>query len=153
MIIASKHYGPEDMIFQARYDPIAKGMLRHLGHNGPDFRTLYSLLDWMETEGWTEEQVAAVTGQYTAAVKNFTHTANNETVLGPMARHGNKRWIAPTEPMKHIDAQRLILPAAKCFLEARAREFENTGVWPKHVAPSKGLKRKKAAQSKALPRA
>jgi hypothetical protein len=147
-VIASKNYEPEDMIFQARFDPIAKGMLLHLGHNGPDFRTLYSLLDWMETEGWTEEQVAAVSGQATSVVKDFTHTANNETILGPLARHGNKRWAAPTTPMKHIEAQRLILPAAKRFLETRAREFENTGVWPKYVKLPKAPKSKRATRPK-----
>lgn len=136
-IIARGDYRPEDMILQSRFDPIAKGMLKHLGFNGPDFRTLYSLLDWMETEGWTEEQVAAVTGQTKTSVREFTHTANNETVLGPLARHGDKRWSAPTTPMKLIEAQRLILPAAKRFLETRAQEFERTGVWPKYVKPSK----------------
>ena len=131
------HYGPEDMVGQARFDPIAKGLLRHIGHNGPDFRSLYSLLDWKETEGWTEEQVANVTSQTGSAVKSFTATANNETVLGPMARHGNKRWTAPSKPMPLVEAQRLILPAARRFLETRALEFESTGIWPKYVKPRK----------------
>src|SRR3546814_7597584 len=60
---------------------------KHLGFNGPDYRTLYSLLDWMESEGWTEKQIAAVTDQDADAVKAFTGTANNATILDPLARH------------------------------------------------------------------
>jgi len=145
--IIHERYGPEDMIRQARFDPIAKGLLRHLGHNGPDFRSLYSLLDWMETEGWTEEQVSAVSGQKAKAVKSFTATANNETVLGPMARHGNKGWTAPSKPMPLIDAQRLILPAARSFLKTRALEFQSTGIWPKYVKPPKYSKSKERPKS------
>ena len=147
-IIRGKTYAPEDMILQARFDPIAYGMLRHVGYNGPDFRTLYSLLDWMETEGWTEDQIAAVTGSNNSVMNDFTRTANNVTVLGPMARHGDKRWAAPATPMALIEAQRLILPAARSFLESRAREFEETGAWPTFIRPQKA---RKAAKRKAEP--
>lgn len=143
-IDVDKRYGAEEMIAQARFDPIARGMLKHVGHNGPDFRTLYSLLDWMESEDWSEAQVGAVTGQKIEAVKLFTHTANNETVLGPMARHGKKGWEPPEVPMTLDAAQALILPAAKAFLKERARAFANTGHWPSFVRPAKPKKGRKA---------
>lgn len=140
-IVTSGKYQAEDMILHARYDPVAKGLLKHLGFNGPDYRALYSLLDWMEGEGWNERQVAGVTGQKHDAVNNFTHTANNETVLGPMARHGAKRWKTPDSPMNLKDAQRLILPAAKSFLKSRAEAFDATGEWPIFVRHSKAKKK------------
>src|SRR3546814_16971527 len=92
---------------------------KHLGFNVPDYRTLYSLLDWMESEGWTEKQIAAVTDQDADAVKAFTGTANNATILDPLARHGEKRWRAPKSIMSLREAQALILPAAKGFLRSR----------------------------------
>lgn len=135
-------YGAEQMISQARFDPVARGMLKHVGHNGPDFRTLYSLLDWMESEGWSEDKVAAVTEQKVDAVKLFTHTANNETVLGPMARHGKKGYAPPAVPMTLKEAQALILPASKAFLKERAKAFVDTGHWPSFVRPAKPKKQK-----------
>jgi hypothetical protein len=136
-LIRMDRYDPEAMILQARQDPIARGLLKHLGFNGPDYRTLYSLLDWMETEGWTEKQIAAVTGQDDSAVKAFTGTANNATILGPLARHGEKRWQAPKSIMSLKDARALILPAAKAFLKSRAETFDATDTWPLYVRPSK----------------
>ena len=136
-IITRDRYGAEDMILQARQDPIARGLLKHLGFNGPDYRTLYSLLDWMESEGWTEKQITAVTDQDADAVKAFTGTANNATILGPLARHGEKRWRAPKSIMSLREAQALILPAAKGFLRSRAEAFDATGTWPIFVRPSK----------------
>lgn len=144
-IITHDRYDPEDMILQARQDPIALGVLKHLGFNGPDYRTLYSLLGWMESEGWTEEQVAAVTGQDADVVKAFTGTANNSTILGPLARHGEKRWHVPKSIMTLEDAQALILPATKAFLKLRAETLDATGAWPVYVRPSK----KKARTAKA----
>lgn len=142
-IDVEKRYQAEEMISQAKFDPVAKGMLKHVGYNGPDFRTLYSLLDWMEAEGWSEAKVAAVTGQKAADVNLFTHTANNETVLGPMARHGKKLgWQPPAVPMTLKEAQSLILPAAKAFLKERAKAFADTGHWPSFVPPTKSKKQK-----------
>ena len=140
-LIRHDRYGAEDMLLQARYDFVAKGLLKHLGHNGPDFRTLYSLLDWMESEGWTEAQVAAVTGRKAADINVFTGTANNETVLGPLARHGDKRWKAPAAPMRLEDAKALILPAAKSFLRSRAEAYDANGEWPKFIRPPKSKKK------------
>jgi hypothetical protein len=137
-IITHGRYEPENMILQARQDAVALGVLKHLGFNGPDYRTLYSLLDWMESEGWNEEQVAAVTGQDANVVNAFTGTANNATILGPLARHGAKRWQAPKSIMTLENAQALILPATKAFLRSRAEAFDATGAWPVHVrAPKK----------------
>src|SRR3546814_8901382 len=81
---------------------------KHLGFTGPDYRTLYSLLDWMESEGWTEKQIAAVTDQDADAVKAFTGTANNATILDPLARSGEKRWRAPKSIMSLREAHELI---------------------------------------------
>lgn len=145
-IITHDHYDPKNMIFQARQDPIALGVLKHLGFNGPDYRTLYSLLDWMESEGWTDERVAAVTNQNADVVKAFTGTANNATILGPLARHGEKRWQVPKSIMTLEDAQALILPASRAFLRSRAETFDATGTWPVHVRPAK----KKVRTPKAL---
>lgn len=142
-IIVNGRYGTEEMILQARYDAIAKGLLKHLGFNGPDFRTLYSLVDWMKTEGWTEEQIAEVTGQRAGVVNDFTRTANNETVLGPLARHGAKGWQAPITPVLINDAQGIVLPAAKAFLLSRAHCFDATGTWPSVVHAPKAAKRKR----------
>lgn len=135
-IITHDCYDPENMILQARQDPIALGVLKHLGFNGPDYRTLYSLLDWMESEGWTEGQVAAVTGQDADVVNAFTGTANNATILGPLARHGERRWEVPKSIMALEDAQALILPATKAFLRFRAETFDAAGAWPAYVRPS-----------------
>src|SRR3546814_18610274 len=74
---------------------------KHLGFNGPDYRTLYSLLDWMESEGWTEKQIAAVTEQDAAAVKAFTGTANTATLLGRLAPHGQTRCRPTKPPIAH----------------------------------------------------
>src|SRR3546814_8838516 len=71
------------------------------------------------------------------AVKAFTGTANNATILGPLARHGEKRWRAPKSIMSLREAQALILPAAKGFLRSRAEAFDATGTWPIFVRPSK----------------
>lgn len=136
-IITHDRYNPENMILQARQDTIALGVLKHLGFNGPDYRTLYALLDWMESEGWNEKRVAAVTGQDAEVVKAFTGTANNATILGPLARHGEKRWQVPKSIMTLEDAQALILPATKAFLRSRAETFDATGAWPVYVRPSK----------------
>ncbi len=139
-IIKRDRYDPEDMILQARQDPVARGVLKHLGFNGPDYRTLYSLLDWMESEGWTEEQVAAVTEQDAALVNIFTGTANNVTILGPLGRHGATRSHSGKTPksiMTLSDAQALILPAAKAFLRSRAETFDATGSWPVYIKPKK----------------
>lgn len=139
-IITHNRFGPEEMILQAREDPVTLGVLKHLGFNGPDFRTLYSLLDWMESEGWTEEQVAAVTEQDAAVVNIFTGTANNVTVLGPLGRHGAMKSNSGKPPksiMTLRDAQALILPAAKAFLRSRAEAFDVTGNWPIFVKPPK----------------
>jgi len=146
-ILKRSRYEPEDMILQARQDPVALGMLKHLGFNGPDYRTLYSLLDWMESEGWTEKQVAAVTKQDAAVVKTFTGTANNVTILGPLGRHGAMKshsGKAPKSIMSLSDAQGLILPAAKAFLQSRAEAFDATGTWPVYVQPP----RKKGSANK-----
>ena len=140
-IIAYRRYAAQEMILQARYDPIAKGLLKHLGYNRPDFRTLYSLLDWMKTEGWTDKQIADVTGQSSGLLHEFTRTANNETVLGPMARHGGKGWKAPSKPVGIDAARSLILPAAKAFLQSRAEEFDSTGAWSTFVRQRKVKKK------------
>lgn len=145
-IITHNRYDPENMILQARHDPVALGVLKHLGFNGPDFRTLYSLLDWMKSEGWTEEQVAAVTKQNANAVNIFTGTANNVTVLGPLGRHGAMKshsGKAPKSIMTLSNAQALILSATKAFLQSRAETFDVTGNWPALVAPPKKKKRLK----------
>lgn len=139
-IITHSRYNPENMILQARQDPVALGVLKHLGFNGPDYRTLYSLLDWMESEGWTEGQIAAVTEQDAAVVKAFTGTANNVTILGPLSRHGAMKshsGKAPKSIMTLDDAQALILPAAKAFLRSRAEAFDGTGNWPDYVKTRK----------------
>lgn len=139
-IIKRDRYDPEDMILQARQDPVALGVLKHLGFNGPDYRTLYSLLDWMESEGWSEEQVASVTKQHADVVNVFTGTANNVTILGPLGRHGAMKshsGKAPKLIMDLSDAQALILPAAKAFLRSRAEAFDATGSWPVYVQPAK----------------
>lgn len=142
-IIKNNRYGPEEMILQAREDPVALGVLKHLGFNGPDFRTLYSLLDWMESEGWTEERVAAVTEQSAAVVNIFTGTANNVTVLGPLGRHGALKSGGGKSPkliMTLHDAQALILPAASAFLRSRAEAFDITGKWPTFVRSPKKVR-------------
>lgn len=139
-IITHSRYNPENMILQARQDPVALGVLKHLGFNGPDYRTLYSLLDWMESEGWTEGRIAAVTEQDAGVVKAFTGTANNVTILGPLGRHGAMKshgGKAPKSIMTLDDAQALILPAAKAFLRSRAEAFDGTGNWPDYVKTRK----------------
>src|SRR3546814_14358318 len=106
---------------------------KHLGFNVPDYRTLYSILDWMESEGWTEKQIAAVTDQDADAVKAFTGTANNATNLDPLARHGEKRWRAPKSILSPREAQALRLPAAKGFQKSRAEAFDGHRPW--HIFP------------------
>src|SRR3546814_11459924 len=102
---------------------------KHLGFNGPDYRTLDSLLDWMESEGWTEKQIAAVTDQDADAVKAFTGTANNDTILDPLDRNGEKRWRATQSIMSLREAQALSLLEAKGILRSSAEEFAATSMW------------------------
>lgn len=101
----------------------------------------------MESEGWTEEQVAAVTEQDATVVNIFTGTANNVTVLGPLGRHGAMKSSSGKPPksiMTLHDAQALILPAAKAFLRSRAEAFDVTGNWPIFVKPPKKVRIDKA---------
>lgn len=114
-------FGPEQLVFLARFDPVAKAMLKHLGFNGPDFRTLYALLDWMEANGWSDpRKIAAAVGGSKGEVKRFTRTANNVEVLGPFARHGEKSLDPPPKPMSLEEAQHLILSATASFLRERS---------------------------------
>lgn len=125
-----KRFGPEHMLFLARYDDVTKNLLKHLGFNGPDFRTLYSLLDWLRTHGWKDDaRVAACSGMNAGDVKRFTGTVNNVAVLGPLARHGDKNWNVPIDTISLQDAQKLILRATYSFLKDRAEEIDVIAKW------------------------
>ena len=124
------HFGPEQMVFLARYDAIALAMLKHLGFNGPDYRTLYSLLDWLTQHGWKDHtRIAAAADVSPREVKRFTVTVNNVEVLGPYARHGDKNWDPPARPMSLVDAQHLVLSAVREFLKERAQVVDLAGRW------------------------
>jgi hypothetical protein len=112
-----RRFGAEQLVFLARFDAVAKAMLKHLGFNGPDFRTLYALLDWMEANGWSDpRKIAAAAGLAKGEVTRFTPTANNVEVLGPFARHGERSVDPPANPMTLEEAQHLILSATASFL-------------------------------------
>tara|TARA_B100000378_G_scaffold239676_1_gene207634 strand:+ start:593 stop:1399 length:807 start_codon:yes stop_codon:yes gene_type:complete len=120
---------PELMLFLARYDEVTRNLLKHLGFNGPDYRTLYSLLDWLKTHGWSEEQIASHSKMSASDVKRFRGTVNNVAVLGPLARHGDNKWEAPSKTMTLPDAQKLILKATYAFLVERAKAVDIIAKW------------------------
>jgi hypothetical protein len=113
-------FGPKQMVFLARYDDVALGILKYLGFNGPDYRTLYSLLDWLKLHGWNHANIAAAADVPSSEITRFTRTANNVEVLGPLARHGGKNWEPPTQPTTLKEAQHLVLSAVRAFLIERA---------------------------------
>lgn len=114
-------FGPQMMMFLARYDDVTLNLLKHLGYNGPDFRTLYSLLDWLRKHGWKDdEKVASCSEMKGSDVRRFTATVNNVAVLGPFARHGDKGYQLPSDPISLPDAKKLILSATYQFLKDRA---------------------------------
>lgn len=121
--------GPAFLVFLARYDVIARGMLKQLGFSGPDFRTLFSLLDWMIEAGWDNGDVAEAAQMSVGELKRFTATANNVTALGPHARHGAKGFKPPRKPMSLTEAQNLILPASHAFLASRADQLKIQARW------------------------
>lgn len=125
-------FGPEMMIFLARYDDVTLNLLKHLGYNGPDFRTLYSLLDWLRKHGWKDDdKVADCSEMKGGDVRRFTATVNNVAVLGPLARHGDKGYKPPSDPISLPDAQKLILNATYQFLKERAIEHNLDDEWDK----------------------
>jgi hypothetical protein len=121
---------PAHLVFLARYDDVARAMLKHLGFNGPDYRTLFSLLDWLTHHGWKDPaRIAAPSGMKASEVRRFTATVNNVEVLGPHARHGDKNYAPPSQPMTLREARQLILPATRAFLFERSAAIDLVGRW------------------------
>lgn len=107
------------MLWLAREDEVARGMLQFMGANGCTWITLYGLLDFMRTGGMKVAQIAGVTGSTEADIKRFTHTANNFAAIGPLCRHGELGRQPPTVPMRLHEAATLLLPAVRVFLRDR----------------------------------
>ncbi len=123
-------FGPEMMLFLARYDDVTLNLLKHLGYNGPDFRTLYSLLDWLRKHGWKDDDKVADCSEMNGGdVRRFTATVNNVAVLGPLARHGDKGYKPPSDPISLPDARKLILNATYQFLKERAIDHKLDDRW------------------------
>jgi hypothetical protein len=119
----------EQMIFLSRFDDVTRDLLKHLGYNGPDYRTLYSVLDWLKTHGWSDERIAGCSGMNSGDVKRFTGTVNNVETLGVFARHGAKRHGPPQKTITLAEAQKLILKATYQFVVERAIQADIVAKW------------------------
>lgn len=98
----------QQLVFLVRIDPVAKAMLKQLGFDGPDFPTIYALLDWMKANGWSDaRKIAVAAGGSKGEVKRFTRTANNVEVLG-LSQGRQKSLEPPPKPMLLEEAQHLI---------------------------------------------
>lgn len=124
-----RYFGPDQMMFLARYDIVARDLLRQLGFNGPNYVTLFAMFDWLKSNGYDSNMMAAAAGVAHGEIKRFTATVNNVQALGPMARHGDKKQQPPSNPMTLAEAQMIILPAVADFLRRRAVEFDLQAKW------------------------
>ena len=115
------------LIFQARYDEIAKQVLKFLGVNGITYMSLYALIDWMKVD-WDERTIATEAGLSNSIFADFKQTANNPTFLGPFSRHGGT-GTAPKRPVLLKDAEGPILKATRSFLRERAKEAQLSDRW------------------------
>ena len=115
------------LIFLARYDEIAKQILKFLGVNGITYISLYALIDLMKVD-WDEKRIAVEAGISHALFRDFKQTANNPTFLGPFCRHGGTDE-APQRPYLLKDAEGPILKAARSFLKDRANIAQLNDKW------------------------
>jgi hypothetical protein len=107
------------MLWMARVDSTARGMLQFLGTNGPNWITLYGLLDFMVGAKMSKDDLAKLGRTTKEELKRFTGTANNHAAIGPFARHGELGWDVPKKPMLLKEAQVLMFAIARAFLLER----------------------------------
>lgn len=122
------------LLFLARYDPIAKDLLKYVGVQGLTYVTLYAFTDWMNGAGWDDKRIAQAAGWSNARFKNFSATANNPAYLGPFCRHGGTS-AAPNRPVPLEEAIDPMRKAAVAFLSDRARTVGLAGYWQSLARP------------------
>lgn len=118
------------MLFLARNDEKAKGMLQFLGVNGITWISLYALLDFMRQE-WDIPKIALAAGSTKEEIKRFTGTANNYAAIGPFARHGEVGWQIPSKVMSLEESSKLILKATENYLIERCKTVHLKSKWEK----------------------
>jgi len=123
--VEDPHRNPVSLyLFLAHYSDVVKSMLLFLGANGPSWISLYALKDFMEQAGKKEADLAKAVGVPLSALQLFRATANNFAAIGPFARHGEVGWLPPKDPMRLVDATKLILRCAAAFLEDEAKRVD-----------------------------
>ena len=86
--------------------------------NKPDFRSLYTTLEALEY--YAKENSVDLTVDANQR-NSFTHVSNNWGVLGAKARHGEKNWKPPKNPMSLSDATSFVRLPTKEYLTAVAK--------------------------------
>jgi hypothetical protein len=112
-------------LFQARYDETIRSILILLGNQNADWISLYSTLDSLKHVGWDEKKLARDIGRSAKEFELFMRTANNSSALGPAARHGQKGWVPPDNPMSLTDAQALIFECIRCVIKVSGSEIDS----------------------------
>lgn len=108
-------------LYVARTDKVVHDILVLLGVHGITFSSLYSLTDTMTTNGFDIDKQWQAAGVDKDDYRNFKHTANSAAVLGPLARHGQKKHQPPSKPTTIEEAAGMVLAATRVFMLKRMR--------------------------------
>ena len=111
-------------LFLAHFDETVKHMLVFLGVNGPTWISLYAIKDFIVKAGWNEKRMAEGACVEESEIKRFRQTANNFEAIGPFARHGEKGWRPPCDPMTLEEAQVIICNCVEAFFKERAQAVD-----------------------------
>lgn len=116
-------------LFLARYDDVARAILKYTAVQGLTYLTLYAFRDWMKDDDWSDQRIAKEAGWTAARLRDFTNTANNSAYLGPYCRHGGTKAAPPKRPMPLTEADEGMRQAIRKFLLQRASDIDLRRKW------------------------
>ncbi len=79
-----------------------------VGTGSGDWRLLYMVYEIIEAHVGQSSKIERLGWGTRDEIKRFKLTANSRGALGIRARHGHRRWTAPTNPLAFSDAQELV---------------------------------------------